>query len=300
MPTAPPLIDAVPTPVPTSEDPDSFDPRADDLLSWFAVGPAQIQAVANNVYANALEVLSTASDLAAAALVATDAAGLVGKMSGSLTVSPGSKAIVLTSAKPNLAVASKQVGIVLDSDASVVMFGSIASSPPPSSSAFTVTVTSGGLLNGIGLTFSGWKIFDAAFFNKAATAAEIWAGDTDQAAISPKGLVDAGAPIAVAWASTLVLDMKAGRYRRMTACSASFTLGIPINAKAGQWFVLDLLNSAGSIVLAANAAWDWRGQLLGVLNPNNGARNKIVGIIDEVDGSGNMTRGTAFVIAGLG
>lgn len=259
----------------------------------------QIDEAGQATKANADYVAQLASDIEADATVANNAAGLVGKMSGSLTVSAGTKAITLVTAKPELAVANKQVGIVLDSDNTIVMFGTIASSPAPTTTTFSVTVTSGGILAGSGGTFSGWKIIDAAFFDKAATAAEIWAGTTDQAAITPKGRADAAAPVAVSYASTLALDMNSGRYRYMASCSASFTLGIPTNAKAGDWFVLDLLNSAGSIVLAANAAWDWRGGLLGVLNPDNAARNKIVGIIDEVDGSGNMTRGTAFVIAGL-
>lgn len=299
MPEAPELIPEI-TDLPSSDDPESFDERADQSWEELQAAIPAMNAENQKVYDNAVEVLAAASDITAAALVATDAAGLLGKMSGSLTVSTGTKAVILNSPKPDLAVITKQVAIILDSDSSVVMFGSIAATPTPTSSTFSVTVTSGGILGGFGGTFSGWKIIDAAFFAKAATAAEIWAGETDHAGISPKGLTDAGAPVAVSWASTLALDMKAGRYRRMAACSASFTLGIPTNAKAGQWFILDLLNTAGSIVLAANAAWDWRANILGVLKPDNGARNKIVGIIDEVDGSGNMTRGTAFVIGGLG
>lgn len=300
MPIAPPTIVAIPEP-PSTADPANFDARGDAYLGVFPELRDDLQEVADVTYDNAVEVFTAVTDIAGAALVATDAAGLVGKMSGSLTVSAGTKAITLVAAKSSLAVANKQVAIVLDSDRSIMMLGVIPASPAPTSTAFSVTVTSGGVsAAGAGGTFSGWMIIDAKFLGAAATAAEIWAGETDTVSISPKGQTDAGAPVAVSWASTLVLDLKAGRYRRMTACSASFTLGIPTNAKAGQWFVLDLLNSAGSIVLAANAAWDWRGQLLGVLNPNNGARNKIVGIIDEVDGSGNMTRGTAFVIAGIG
>lgn len=282
---------------PSTADPVNFDSRADNYLGKFPDLKTQQNAMAAAMNLVADEVQEDASDIAASALVAADAAGLVGKMTGSLAVSAGTKAITLTSAKASLAVANKQVVIVLDSDASIKMFGVIASSPTPTSTTFSVTVTSGGVF-GSG-TYSGWKIIDAAFFGTASTKEELWAGESDASSPSPKSLSDAAAPQTVAYASTLALNMENGRHFRCTAVSASFTLGVFTNAKAGQTFILDLLNSAGSIVLAVNAVWDCENGVLGVLKPDNGARNKIVGIIDEVDGSGNVTRGTYRVMKGL-
>lgn len=299
MPVAPEPIQEI-TDLPLSTDPVNFDERADQ--SWTELKQSIEDQNAENLktYGNALEVFDAAEDISAAALVATNAAGLVGKMTGSLTHGAGTKAITLAAAKPELAVAGKQVAIVLESDPTIKMFGVIPASPAPTSTTFSVTVTSGGVFptGGAG-TLSGWKIIDAAFFGASSTAVDIWAGETEVAGITPKAQTDAWAPVPITWASTLVVNLKQGRRRQLSA-SASFTLGVPTNAKAGQGFYLDVLNTAGSIVLALNAIWDTKNALLPVLKPDNGARNKIFCMIDEVDGSGNATRGTVFVIPGLG
>lgn len=257
----------------------------------------ELEACGDATYKNALAAEEAASEVAGQAAVGADAAGLVGRSNTTLSVGSGSKAITLMSAKATLMTAGRQVVISLLSDPSVRMVGVIAASPTPTSTTATVTVTSGGVF-GSG-SYSTWQVMDANFFSPAATAAEIWEGENEIAPIPPKALMDSMAPVAVSYASTLALDMSAGWYRRCSAVSASFTLGVFTNAKAGQPFVLDLINSAGSVVLAVNAVWDFPDGLLGVLNPDNGAKNKIAGIVDEVDGSGNVTRGTLHVIPGL-
>lgn len=257
----------------------------------------ELEACGEATYENALAAEAAASEVAAQAMVGADAAGLVGRSTTTLTVGAGSKAITLTSAKASLLTAGRQVVIALLSDPSVRMWGTIAASPAPTSTTATVTVTSGGVF-GSG-SYSNWQIIDAAFFSPAATASEIWAGDTDAAPMTPKGMMDSLTPVDLAYAATLVLNMDDGWYRRVDDVSASFTLGVFTNAHPGQPFVIDLVNTAGSIVLAVNAVWDFPDGLLGVLNPANGAKNKIVGIVDEVDGSGNVTRGTIYVLPGL-
>jgi hypothetical protein len=291
-----PLITALPADPPSTNDPSTFDARADALL-----GALPDMVTEENAAITAMNVAITQMNLdiasiASSATVAADAAGLRGDSNTSLSVAAGNKDIVLTSAKASLMTVNRQVVLVSKSDASVRMFGNIDSSPAPTSTTARVVVTTGGVF-GSG-TYSDWHVIDAAFFSPAATAAEEWEGESDAAPSTPKSRGDAAAPVAVAYASTLALNMNEGRYRRMSA-SASFTLGIPTNAKAGQAFILDTVNTAGSIVLAVNAAWDRRNGVLGVLNPDNGAKNKIIAIIDEVDGSGNMTRGTYEVFPGL-
>lgn len=281
MPTAPTPIAALPTPVPTTADPTNFDTRADALLAAMPDMVDEMNAVADTTYDNAVEAAASASEVAGQAAVAADAAGMVGRSTTTLTVGAGTKAITLTSAKASLMTAGRQVVISLLSDPSIRMIGVIAASPAPTTTTASVTVTSGGVF-GSG-SYSDWQVMDANFFAPAATASEVWAGTTDAAPMTPKGLMDSLAPQTVAYASTLALDMNAGWYQRCDAVSASFTLGVFTNAKAGQPFVLDLTNSAGSIVLAVNAVWDRADGLLGVLNAANGARNKIVGIIDAVD-----------------
>jgi hypothetical protein len=293
MPT--PTYTTPPT-APSRGDPTTFNTRFAAWLAWIATFTPELVTGTEWMAEQAEEVAEAASEVTAAAAVAADAAGLRGDSTTTLTVGAGNKDIGLTSAKASLLTANRQVVLILKSDASIKMFGNIAASPAPTSTTARVVVTSGGVF-GSGI-YSDWHVMDAAFLQSAATSAEIWAGTTDAAGISPKGITDTIAPVTIAYASTLVLNMAQGRYRRMTA-SASFTLGVPINAKAGQTFILDTVNSAGSIVLAVNAAWDRRSGLLGVLKPDNAARNKIIGIIDEVDGSGTMTRGTYDVMPGL-
>ncbi|RAK68828.1 hypothetical protein [Phenylobacterium kunshanense] len=297
MPTAPTPIAALPTPVPTTADPANFDTRADALLEAMPDMVTEMNSVADVTYDNAVEAAASAAEVAGQAAVAADAAGLVGRSTTTLTVGAGTKAVTLTSAKASLMTAGRQVVISLLSDPSIRMIGVIAASPAPTSTTASVTVTSGGVF-GSG-SYSSWQIMDANFFSPSATAAEVWEGTSEVAPMTPKALMDSMAPVTVSYASTLALDMDAGWYRRCSAVSASFTLGVFTNAKAGQPFVLDLVNSAGSVVLAVNAVWDFADGLLGVLNPDNGAKNKIAGIIDEVDGSGNVTRGTLHVIPGL-
>lgn len=232
MATTIPLITTIPSDPPSTDDPSNFDARADAFLGDFPDFGEELNDMAGAMNTVAEEVETAANDISAAALVAADAAGYVGKMTGSLSVGAGTKAITLTSAKPNLATANKQVVIVLDSDPSIKMFGVIASSPTPTSTTFSVTVTSGGVF-GSG-SYSGWKIIDAAFFGTASTKEELWAGTSDASSPSPKTFTDAAAPQTVAYASTLALNMAEGRYRRCLLVSASFTLGIPTNAKAGH------------------------------------------------------------------
>lgn len=189
MPIEPTPIEAVPSPVPSTDDPSNFDSRADAMMEWFETGVPGIDQAAQDTYENALEVYEATSDIAAAALVAADAAGYVGKSTTTLSVSAGNKDVVLSSAKASLLVANKQVVIVLDSDASVKMFGVIAASPAPTSTTARVVVTSGGVF-GTG-SFSGWKVIDAAFFASSATATEVREGTSDAAPMTPLSIYDA-------------------------------------------------------------------------------------------------------------
>lgn len=288
-------ITPLPTPVPSTSDPANFDTRADAFLGALPTFATEANALAVQMNSDAEDVAEAVTDIQASALVAAEAAGLVAQSTSLLSVLAGSKTITFSSAKPLLAEVNKRVVILLKSDPTIRMFATVAT--VTDSSHITATVVSGGVF-GSG-TYSSWEIIDAAFFGAAATASDIWTGTSDVPTITPKSQTDAAAPVIIAYASTLVVNMNEGRYRRLSA-SASFTLGIPINAKPGTGFVLDILNTAGSIVLAVNAAWDRKNSLLGLLNPANAARNKIVCIIDEVDGSGNMTRGTYDVQPGLG
>lgn len=283
-----PLITTIPSDPPSTDDPATFDGRADNFLGDFPAFGSELNASITAMNADLTQANEDITSIAASAAVAADAAGLLGRMTGTLTVGPGAKAITLLSPKPSLAVATRQVVILLLSDPTIRMFGTIASSPTPTSSAFSVTVVSGGV-SGSG-SYSEWQIMDAAFLGAAATVAQIRAGDSDAVGITPKGLRDSNAPVTLAYASTVTPDLTAdGWHRRMTA-SASFTLGAPTNCKPGDVLVIDGTNSAGSVVLAVNAVL--QRSSLGVIGPGSGARWKIFVFIDEVDGSGTCTRGS--------
>lgn len=282
-----PLITTIPSDPPSTDDPSNFDARADAFLGDFPDFGAELNVSITALNAALTQLNADIASIAASAALAADSAGLLGRMTGTLTVGPGTKAITLLSPKPSLAVATRQVVILLLSDPTIRMFGTIASSPTPSSSAFSVTVVSGGV-SGSG-SYSEWQIMDAAFLGAAATAPDIWAKTSDAISITPKGIKDANAPQALAYASTVTPALTAG-HRRTLSASASFTMGAPTGCNPGDVFECYITNTAGSIVLAVNAAWKRQGGL-GIIGPNNGDRSLFVGIVEEVDGSGVMTRG---------
>lgn len=281
-----------PPAAPIRGDASTFSARFAAFLTWMATFVAEMIAAVPWFSAKASAVATAASDIAAQATVAADPAGYVGKCNDALSVSAGNKDISLTAARANLLTANRAVVLVLDSDPTIRMFGTIAGSPAPTSTMARVVVTSGGV-SGSG-TFSGWKVMDAAFFAAAATSAEIWAGTSDAAAITPKAMKDANAAQVLTPGSTVTPNLNNGR-RFTLAPSASFTLGAPTNARPGDVIEFDVTNAAGSVVLAVNAAWKRQGGL-GIIGPNNGDRSLIVGLVQEVDGSGNMTRGIYNVV----
>ena len=61
MPASPPTYTPLPTPVPQRSDPANFAVRADLLLTALPTFGSQLNALAANVYANALEVLANAN-----------------------------------------------------------------------------------------------------------------------------------------------------------------------------------------------------------------------------------------------
>lgn len=289
----PPDVGTLPTPPVRGQA--GFSAAVGEFLEALPQWGDDVEAAGDATYQNALVAFEAAADLNAAADVAVAATSMLAKSTSTLTVGTGTKTIHFTSPATGFAV-NDQVVIVLRSDPSVRMFGTVATFD--GSDDMTVTVVSGGVF-GSG-SYSSWLVISAAFLTTGATAADVWARvATDAAGVTPKSLADADAPQTAAYASTLTLDLEDGWNWRVTDVSASFTMGAPTGCRPGQVIVVDLLNTNSGIVLAVNAAWDRAGGLLGVLDPANGARNKFVGMIDTVDGSGVMTRGTYNVIRGL-
>lgn len=242
MPVAPTTIPPIPTPVPSTDDPGNFDARADATLGALPPAVDGMNAVATNVYANATEVFTKAAEIDAAAMVASDAAGLVGRSNSPLVVGAGTKSVTLLAAKPNLVVLNKRVVIVQISDPSIKMFGTISS--VTSSTAFAVTVVSSGAF-GSG-NYSSWQIIDAAFFGSAATKELIWAALDDTAAITSKSLGEARAPVAVAFSSSVVLPMNAGISFVLGLITGNFQLANPTG-------LADVVGQSGSVTLPLDA-----------------------------------------------
>lgn len=242
MPVAPSPIPNITTPVPLSTDPDNFDARAD--LAWQELPEAiDAQNVENaKSYANALEVFEKAEEISAAALVATDAAGLVGRSNSPIVVGAGTKNVTLLSAKPNLVVLNKRVVLVNISDPSIKMFGTITG--VTTSTVFALTVVSSGAY-GSG-SYSSWQVIDAAFYGSAATKEDIWAGKSDVVAVSPKALNEARQPVPVAFGATVTLPMNAGINFVLDAITGNFQLANPTG-------LADVIGQSGSVTLPQDA-----------------------------------------------
>lgn len=254
MPTAPTTIPPIPTPVPSTDDPGNFDARADATLGALPPAVDGMNATAVNVYTNATEVFAKAAEIDAAAMVASDAAGLVGRSNSALVVGAGTKNVTLLVAKPNLAVLNKRVVIVQLSDPTIRMFGTISS--VTSSTAFAVTVVSSGAF-GSG-SFSSWQIIDASFFGAAATKETIWAGTDDTAGATALALSWAARPVQLAFAAPLTLNMGAGVSFVVDPITSNFQLGNPTGiteAMVGRTGSVSFNTGAGGFTISYGSYW---------------------------------------------
>lgn len=286
MPTAPTPIPNIPTPVPSTDDPGNFDDRADDTLVAMPPAIDGMNDAADNVYANAVEVFDKAAEIAAAALVATDAAGLVGRSSSPLVVGAGVKTVGLLEAKPKLAVVNKRVVIVQISDPTIRMFGTISS--VTSSSAFAVTVVSSGAF-GSG-SFSSWQIIDAAFFGAAATKEDLWAGTSDAAAPTPKTIRDAKVWVPLIDGATVTPNGLVGRNFTWTI-GGNRALAAITNCSPNDTFLLEITqDGTGSRILAWASGVYFRAGGLPVLSTAAAGKDYLQLRVINVDGSGTATR----------
>lgn len=286
MPTAPLPIPNITTPVPLSTDPDNFDARAD--LAWQELPEAiDAQNVENaKSYANAVEVFEKAEEISAAALVAADAAGLVGRSNSPIVVGAGTKNVTLLAAKPNLVVFNKRVVLVNISDPSIKMFGTITG--VTSSTVFALTVVSSGAV-GSG-SFSSWQVIDAAFYGAAATKEELWAGETDAAGVSPKTLRDGKVWVPLTDGATVTPDGKNGRNFTWTI-GGNRTLGAITRCSVNDTFFLEVTqDGTGNRILAWATGVYYRAGGLPKLSTAAGGKDYLQLRVVSVDGSGTATR----------
>lgn len=286
MPTAPTTIPPIPTPVPSTDDPGNFDARADATLGALPPAVDGMNATAVNVYTNATEVFAKAAEIEAAAMVASDAAGLVGRSNSPLVVGAGTKNVGLLEAKPKLAVLNKRVVIVQLSDPTIRMFGTISS--VTSSSAFAVTVVSSGSF-GSG-TFSAWQIIDAAFFGAAATKEDLWAGTSDAAAPTPKTIRDAKIWVSLGDGPTVTPNGLNGRNFTWTI-GGNRALGAITNCSVNDTFLLEITqDGTGNRILAWASGVYYRAGGLAKLSTAAGGKDYLQLRVISVNGSGTATR----------
>lgn len=286
MPTAPTPIQEITTPVPLSTDPENFDARADQAWTELPESIVGMNAAGLVTFNNAQEVFEKADEIAAAALVATDAAGLVGRSNSPLVVGAGTKNITLLVAKPNLVVLNKRVVIVQLSDPSIKMFATVSNVTSPT--VFTATVVSSGSF-GSG-SYSSWQIVDAAFFGAAATKEDLWAGVTDAAAPTPKSLREAKAWVALVDGATVTPDGLVGRNFTWTL-GGNRLLGAITNCSVNDTFLIEATqDGTGNRILAWAAGVYYRAGGLPKLSTAAGGKDYLQLRVISVNGSGTATR----------
>lgn len=286
MPTAPTPIQEITTPVPLSTDPENFDIRADLAWSELPVSIEGMNAAGLVTFNNAEEVFEKASEIAGAALVATDAAGLVGRSNSQLVVGAGTKNIGLLAAKPNLIVLNKRVAIVQISDPSIKMFATISN--VTNASTFSATVVSSGAF-GSG-SYSGWMVIDAAFFGSAATKEDLWAGTSDVAVPTPKTIRDAKVWVPLMDGATVTPDGLIGRNFTWTI-GGNRALGAITNCSPNDTFLLEITQDVtGSRILAWASGVYFRAGGLPVLSTTASGKDYLQLRVITVDGSGTATR----------
>lgn len=279
MPTAPTPIVNITTPVPITADPNTFDTRADLAWTELPVAIDGVNAAAATTYENAVEVFEAATEIAAAVLVSADAAGFVATSNSLLAVNAGTKTIHFDAAKPKLAVETYQVAIVLASDNSIRMIGNVDT--VVDSDDITVEVVTSGV-SGAGSYSGPWLIIAGAFLGTGATAAEMWAGDTDVAAVSPLSLTVAAEFQTLTDAATIAWDTATQGFNAKVTLTASHTIGAPTNMKDGLIYVLDI--DPATFTASWHSIWDFGAIGAPVLPANawskvtaqyNEARNKL-------------------------
>jgi predicted transcriptional regulator len=291
MPTSPPTVTPLPTPVPQTSDPENFDTRADEFLGALPNWEDDLDALGENVYANAVEAHEDAVDAAASALAAaaseTVSVGNTDYMAtstSSLTMAAGTKTVALAQAGKAF-VATDQVVLVYRPDPEVRLIGTVDSVV---GQTLTVTVSAEGVV-GSGGPYANWLVVLQAFYVDGATAAELLAAASAYVAITPKALKDAQAAYALTDAATVTPDGLLGRNFTWTI-GGNRTLGAIQNTYPNARGTITITQDAtGSRVLAVNSAWKRQGGL-GVLSIAAGAVDELLYEVKAVDGSGNATR----------
>lgn len=92
--TAPPTVDALPTPVPQRNDPTNFSTRMDALLAALPTWASQLIALGSNIYSNCLDAYNNAVAAAASAVAALSSQTAAANSANAAAASAGASAWV--------------------------------------------------------------------------------------------------------------------------------------------------------------------------------------------------------------
>lgn len=239
-------IDDLPPP-PTSADQTNFVSRADLFVAAFAAFVAQANTLTDEVNANAIAA-------SAAAVTAVNAPGTGGTSATSLTVGIGAGALITQTGK------NWQVGnwltIAQTSNPTNWMVGIVtAYNSGTGALSFNIVGVNGGV------TATDWTLgLSAPSVLMAALTAQIWAGTSNNVALTPAGMFAAAAPVAVADAATITLNLSQGLNWAIASFGGNRTLANPTNQKAGQSGVIAISQDAtGNRTLGFGSNWKFPG-----------------------------------------
>lgn len=236
-------IDLLP-PAPTRADPANFPARADAFVTALALLVAQANALSQAANDNAA--LAQAS-----AVSAVNAPGSAGTSTTSLTVGTGQQNLAIQSGKAF--VPGQFVTIARTSDPSTYMIGQVGAYTS-SSGALAVNVT---LTNGAG-TYTDWTVsLSAPVAFVAATIAQLLAGVSNTAALTPVALFGAAAPVVLPYAATIT---PAGGINFEVTLTGNATLAAPTGFLPGQSGVIEVKQDAtGGRQLGYASGYDFGG-----------------------------------------
>lgn len=97
--------------------------------------------------------------------------------------------------------------------------------------------------------------------DRGSAPADIWLGKTEAAIVTPKGLFDAAAPVTVAYAATITLDLTTGLNFEIGALTGNMTLANPtLGLTPGRSGSIGLTqDGTGSRILTVGSFWKCAG-----------------------------------------
>lgn len=239
----------------------TYVPKADAWAVAMPVFSDDVSAVAVVVEANATAAEAAATSAEADAAVANASAtaalassGYVGTSSASLAISAGAKSVTGVTGKSFAN--DDDVYLIRRGDAAARMHG-VVSSANMGAGTMTVTVAADGFV-GSG-TYTDWVVALGAFVSlPVGVAADLLAGTSGIAALTPDAIYDALAEVTLTDAATISVDMATFINAKVTL-GGNRTLGNPTNPKVGQTGRIRIIqDGTGSRTLAFASNWKFK------------------------------------------